>query len=56
MRYMLRRGQRSITVTADHMPRSIKPLIAQLDAIIEGDAGRQVSSELHSAVAGTIDP
>jgi hypothetical protein len=38
------------------MPRSIRPLITQLDAIIEGDAGRQLSSELHSAVAGTIAP
>jgi hypothetical protein len=56
MRYMLRRGQRSITVTADHMPRSIKPLIHQLDAIIEGDTGKQLSTELHSAVSGTIAP
>jgi hypothetical protein len=56
MRYMLRRGQRSITVTADHLPRSIRPLIAQLDAIIEGDAGKQLSTELHSAVSGTIAP
>lgn len=56
MRYMLRRGRRSVTVTADHMPRTIRPLIAQLDAIIEGDAGKQLSAELHSAVSGTIAP
>jgi hypothetical protein len=56
MRYMLRRGQQSITVTADHMPRSIRPLIAQLDEIIEGDTGKQLSTELHSAVSGTIAP
>jgi hypothetical protein len=56
MRYMLRRGQRSITVTDAHMPRSIRPLIRALDRIIEGDTGRQVSSELHSAVSGTIAP
>jgi hypothetical protein len=56
MRYMLRRGQQSITVTADHLPRSIAPLIAQLNAIIEGDTGKQLSSELHSAVSGTIAP
>jgi hypothetical protein len=54
MRYMLRRGQRSITVTDAHMPRSLRPLIRSLDAIIEGDTGRQQSSELHSAVSGTI--
>jgi hypothetical protein len=56
MRYMLRRGQQSITVTADRMPRSIRPLIAQLDEIIEGDTGKQLSTELHSAVSGTIAP
>jgi hypothetical protein len=56
MRYMLRRGQRSITVSADRMPRSVEPLIAQLDAIIEGDTGRQLSSKLHSAVSGTVAP
>jgi hypothetical protein len=56
MRYMLRRGKRSITVTADHMPRSIRPLIRDLDRIIEGDTGRQLSSKLHSAVSATMDP
>jgi hypothetical protein len=56
MRYMLRRGKRSITVTDAHMPRSIRPLISDLDAIIEGDTGRQLSSELHSAVSATMDP
>jgi hypothetical protein len=56
MRYMIRRGQRSITVTDAHMPRSIRPLINSLNAVIEGDVGRQVSSELHSAVSGTIAP
>jgi predicted small lipoprotein YifL len=56
MRYMLRRGRRSITVTDARMPRAIRPLITQLDAIIEGDTGRQLSNELHSAVEGTIAP
>ena len=56
MRYMLRRGQQSITVTADRMPRSIRPLIAQLDAIIEGDAGRQLSTAALGRGDGTIAP
>jgi hypothetical protein len=56
MRYMLRRGQRSVTVTDAHMPRAIRPLIDSLNAVIEGDVGRQVSSELHSAVSGTVAP
>jgi hypothetical protein len=56
MRYMLRRGKRSITVTDAHMPRSIRPLIRNLNAIIEGGTGRQLSSKLHSAVSATMDP
>ena len=55
MRYMLRRGQRSLTVTDAHMPRSIRPLIGALNAIIEGDVGRQLSADLSSGVT-TIDP
>jgi hypothetical protein len=48
MRYMLRRGQRSITVSDADMPRSIRPLITALDAIIEGDRGRVRSADRHS--------
>jgi hypothetical protein len=55
IRYMIRRGNRSVTVTADHMPRSIRPLIRNLDAIIDGDTGREVSSSFHAAISGTID-
>jgi hypothetical protein len=55
MRYMLRRGQRTITVSADAMPRRIRPLIRALDAIIEGDTGRIVGSNLHSAVSAHAD-
>jgi hypothetical protein len=55
MRYMLRRGQRSVTVTDARMPRSIRPLIGALNAIIEGDVGRQVSADLSSG-ATNIDP
>jgi hypothetical protein len=55
IRYMLRRGQLSVTVTADHMPHSIRPLVHNLDAIIDGDIGREVSSSFHGAISGTID-
>jgi hypothetical protein len=54
IRYMIRRGTRSITVTADRMPRSIRPLIHNLDAIIDGDTGREVSSSFHGAISGTL--
>jgi hypothetical protein len=56
MRYMVRRGKRSITVSAAHMPRSLRPLIRNLDAIIDGDVGRRLSSRLHSAIASTANP
>jgi hypothetical protein len=55
MRYMLRRGQRAITVSADAMPRRLRPLIRALDAIIDGDTGRIVDSNLHSAVSAHAD-
>jgi hypothetical protein len=55
IRYMIRRGRQSVTVTADHMPRSIRPLVRNLDAIIDGDTGHETSSSYHGAVTGTID-
>jgi hypothetical protein len=55
MRYMLRRGQRSVTVTDAHMPRSLRPLIGALNAIIEGDVGRELSGDLSSGLTLT-DP
>jgi hypothetical protein len=55
MRYMLRRGQRSITVTDADMPRSLRPLIGALDRIIEGGVGRQLSGDLSSGTT-LIDP
>jgi hypothetical protein len=55
MRYLIRRGQKSVTVSADHMPRSIRPLVANLNAIIDGETGRTVKSTMHQAVTGTID-
>jgi hypothetical protein len=54
IRYMVRRGKRAITVSSDHMPRSIRPLIHNLDAIIDGDTGREVSSSYHGAISGTL--
>jgi hypothetical protein len=55
MRYMLRRGQRSITVTDADMPKTVRPLIGALNRIIEGDVGRQLSADLSSGLTLT-DP
>ena len=43
VRYMLRRGPWSITVVDSHLPRGVRPLIRELDAIIENDKGRRLS-------------
>jgi hypothetical protein len=56
MRYMLRRGPWSITVTDAHLPRGIRPLIRELEAIIEDDTGQRLSSVLTSRVSATVDP
>jgi hypothetical protein len=55
--YMLRRGQWSITVTDADLPSGIRPLIRELDAIIENDKGRRLRSLLTARrSAPTADP
>jgi hypothetical protein len=44
MRYMLRRGRWSVTVSDAQLPRGIRPLIRELESIIEGGTGRRLSS------------
>jgi hypothetical protein len=54
MRYMLRRGPWSVTVSDAHLPRGIRPLIRELEAVIEGDKGRRLRSLLISRVSTTV--
>jgi len=56
IRYMLRRGDATTTVSSSDLPPSIRPLITALDAIIEGDVGVQGAKTLHSSISGTIAP
>jgi hypothetical protein len=58
MRYMLRRGPWSITVSDADLPRGIRPLIRELDAIIENEKGRRLSSLLTAPRSSTpaVDP
>jgi hypothetical protein len=56
MRYTLRRGAWTTTVSSSDLPRSIRPLIVALNAVIEGDVGRKGKATLHSSISGTIDP
>jgi hypothetical protein len=58
MTYMLRRGPWSITVTDAQLPPGIRPLIRELDAIIENDKGHRRSALLTArrVSAPTVDP
>jgi hypothetical protein len=51
MRYILKRGPWSITVSAARLPRGIRPLIRELEAIVEDDVGHRQSSLLTSRVS-----
>jgi hypothetical protein len=51
MRYILKRGPWSITVSEAHLPRGIRPLIRELEAIIEDDIGHRQSTLLTSRVS-----
>ncbi len=51
-RYMLRRGASSVTVTERDVPRRMRPLIADLNALIDGDLGRIVADDRHYSAAG----
>ena len=52
MRYILKRGPWSIAVSEAHLPRGIRPLIRELESIIEDDVGHRRSSLLTSRVSG----
>lgn len=58
MRYMLRRGPWTITVSDADLPRGIRPLIRELDAIIENDKGRRLTTMLTAprSSATNVDP
>jgi hypothetical protein len=56
MRYMLRRGPWSITVTEAHLPRGIRPLIHELESIIEGGTGHRLSTLQTSPRVPNVGP
>jgi hypothetical protein len=51
MRYLIRRDHKSVGVEQGHIPKPIRPLVRELDRIIENDVGRIVHSSLRSGVA-----
>jgi hypothetical protein len=52
MRYILKRDRWSITVSEADLPRGIRPLIRELESIVEDDTGHRTSSLLTSRVSG----
>jgi hypothetical protein len=50
MRYLIRRGHFSVGVEDGHIPRAIRPLVHEMNAIIENDKGRIVQSQMHTGV------
>ena len=49
---MLRRAKTSVTVTERALPRAMRPLVADLNAVIDGDLGRIVADDRHFSAAG----
>jgi hypothetical protein len=52
-RYMVRHDETSVTVTEHDVPRAMRPLIADLNALIDGDLGRIVADDRHFSATGT---
>jgi hypothetical protein len=50
MRYMIRRDHKTVAVEQGDIPKPIRPLVRELDRIIEFDVGHIAHSELHSGV------
>ncbi len=51
-RYMLRRDKLSVTVTERDVPEAMRPLVADLNALIDGDLGTIVADDRHFSAAG----
>ena len=51
MRYLIRRHGKSVGVEQGHIPKPIRPLVRELDRIIEHDVGRIAHSSLQSGTA-----
>jgi hypothetical protein len=51
-RYMLRRDGVSVTVAESDLPPTMRPLVHDLNALIDGDLGRIVADDRHYSVAG----
>jgi hypothetical protein len=51
-RYMLRRDGESVTVAESDLPPSMRPLVRDLNALIDGDLGHIVADDRHYSVSG----
>jgi hypothetical protein len=51
MRYLIRRDHKSVGVEQGKIPKPIRPLVRELDRIIDEDVGRIVHTKVQSGVA-----
>ena len=52
IRYMLRRGNESVTVAGADLPPKMRRLVGELDALIEGDRGKVIADDRHFSASG----
>jgi hypothetical protein len=51
-RYMLRRGRASVTIAEADLPPAMRRLVAELNAVIDGDRGRILADDRHFSASG----
>jgi hypothetical protein len=52
IRYMLHRGDETVTVAGARMPPRMRRLVTELNALIEGDRGRIIADDRHFSASG----
>jgi hypothetical protein len=52
IRYMLHRGDETVTVAGAKMPPKMRRLVNELNALIEGDRGRVIADDRHFSASG----
>jgi len=53
-RYFLRRGRTTVTVAQGDIPRSFRPLVRELNRIVEGDVGTARGEDGHYSASGGV--
>jgi hypothetical protein len=53
IRYWLRHGRETVTITAGDLPPKMRRLVTELSAMIDGDRGRVIADDRHFSASGT---